>query len=36
MAMPDESHPAAPAISSMLQDLGNQVRSLRKVRGMTI
>jgi len=36
MAMPDESHPAAPVITSMLQDLGNQVRSLRKDRGLTL
>jgi transcriptional regulator with XRE-family HTH domain len=36
MAMPDESSPVAPAISSMLQDLGTQVRSLRKERGLTL
>src|SRR3954470_5695703 len=36
MAMPDESTPVAPAISSMLQDLGNQVRTLRKDRGLTL
>jgi transcriptional regulator with XRE-family HTH domain len=36
MALPDESHPVAPAINAMLQDLGTRVRSLRKERGLTL
>lgn|SRR5690242_12563610 len=36
MAMPDEGLSVAPAIGSMLQDLGVQLRSLRKERGLTL
>ena len=36
MALPDEPQSVAPAISSMLQDLGAQIRSLRKERALTL
>jgi transcriptional regulator with XRE-family HTH domain len=36
MALPDEPQSVGPAISAMLSDLGDQIRSLRKERNLTL